>query len=547
MKNARYPNFAIAIYLIWTACLIWFTALCPFPVNSQDSAIDQSQAIAYLNIAHEAYQRGDVQKALLYINQANGIAPDDSRVSELFELVRQAARKEGERHLLEGERLLELGEYKAALRLYKKAQHLIPDDPRLQEQLQVALTEGKLKRIREGLPSTLPGQVEQTESVTEGSTGSGGVPTISATRRVAPSQALIHDKFKQGMKYYEMKDWFRAMKKFDEVLQLDSSHMKARMMLLELQVTSEKRDPYTRGREELKKHHYESALVHFKEVEKLEPDFLDITFLMGICLDELGDRRQAIKYYLRYLQKTPGHVDCRKNLALIYFHGGETRKAIRMMFTIKKLDPGLFEHTLKDKYRICYLKLYWFVYLLILLELVTIALLGFFIAIFIMPLSADEPYRLLRKAVKLYHTNKLDRAAKLLQRAIVLQPNLKEAHFALGLVFSKMKRLSLAVERLKTVLFLDPDDQVARYNLALIYDSMKRHDQALIELRSIISTSILRSLMQIDFREIKKDAHLYTYVFEKLKDLAQQKIVSEKKMKETTFTPDALSAVPARP
>ncbi len=532
------------------AVLAGFISLQPvFGQNDSSIKTVSGQATAYLNLAHNALNQGQLTRAMQLINMAHTIAPDDDRIQEKFEIIQQTARQEANQLLFEGQRLFKLGDYKQASRLYKQALQLFPDDPRIQEQLQFALSEGKLKRIRHGLSTVKPAKLEQ--EVKEGGKGetsgsSGGPPAIATQERtIAPSRATVADTFQQGMRYLRLKDWFKAMQKFEEVLKLDPSHEKARRKLFELEVTAQTRDPYANGREAFALKKYESALGNFREVEKVQPDFLDTAYFIGQCLETLGDIKQAISYYERFLQKNPEHTRCRIKLAYQYYQDGQSRASLKQMVLVKHLNESLFHDNLYGLFTWLYVTTYWYVFLLLTVEAVFLITMVLYILAFIRPLGEGEPYRLLRKAVSLYHMQKLDKAAELLRRTIVLKPNYLEAHFALGLVFSRMKRLPQAVERLKTVLFLDPKNQVARYNLAIIYNAMRRHDQALIELRSIISTSILRSIINIDFKQIKQDVQMYTFVFEKLKELAQQKIVSQKQMPDAALSTKILDGLPA--
>ena len=73
------------------------------------------------------------------------------------------------------------------------------------------------------------------------------------------------------------------------------------------------RDKFAAGRREFDEHHYDRALVLLKESYALAP-YPDLLFNIGRCHEELGQYREALDAYERYLAVNPGDDDVRRRV-----------------------------------------------------------------------------------------------------------------------------------------------------------------------------------------------------------------------------------------
>ena len=90
----------------------------------------------------------------------------------------------------------------------------------------------------------------------------------------------------------------------------------------------------------------------------------------------------------------------------------------------------------------------------------------------------SNPDVLYLKSVKLIEKNKLARAEKLLFKVLRIKPNHHDAHYSLGVIYTKQERYTEAISRFKEVLSLNADDVDALTNLGVIYARMNKLELA---------------------------------------------------------------------
>ena len=94
------------------------------------------------------------------------------------------------------------------------------------------------------------------------------------------------------------------------------------------------------------------------------------------------------------------------------------------------------------------------------------------------PEAKAEAKRLYKEGVKYGLTGLYPQAVTILQRAVKLDPQFADAHFALGHAYFDLKQWRNAVESLKTAVELNPKDQEARDRLGLARAMLWEEDSA---------------------------------------------------------------------
>lgn len=94
------------------------------------------------------------------------------------------------------------------------------------------------------------------------------------------------------------------------------------------------------------------------------------------------------------------------------------------------------------------------------------------------PEAKAEAKRLYKEGVKYGLTGLYSQAATILQRAVKLDPQFADAHFALGHAYFDLKQWRNAVESFKTAVELNPKDQEARDRLGLARAMLWEEDSA---------------------------------------------------------------------
>lgn len=67
----------------------------------------------------------------------------------------------------------------------------------------------------------------------------------------------------------------------------------------------------------------------YREAGKIAPNDVIVHYDLGIVLDALGKKKEAIGEHLKALALDPRHADAHYNIALVYAEMGEDRKALK--------------------------------------------------------------------------------------------------------------------------------------------------------------------------------------------------------------------------
>ncbi len=96
--------------------------------------------------------------------------------------------------------------------------------------------------------------------------------------------------------------------------------------------------------------------------------------------------------------------------------------------------------------------------------------------------DADGHYQLGRA----FLPDNLQKAIVSFERAISLDPNHRDAHLELGIIYGERGRLDAAEERYKQAVRIDPDYSEAHNNLGTVYARQARWDEAIEEYRAAL-------------------------------------------------------------
>lgn len=90
----------------------------------------------------------------------------------------------------------------------------------------------------------------------------------------------------------------------------------------------------------MNKKDYSKALIHFADIYKTEPDFMDVAFKIGLIHHLSGNPQAAIPYYEQYYKSNPNNKDVINNLMLAYNATGKKEKASALAIRIQKMKSN---------------------------------------------------------------------------------------------------------------------------------------------------------------------------------------------------------------
>lgn len=271
-------------------------------------------------------QLGYINETILYLNQAQQLAPDDPTIlNNLANAYKKTQQYELAKHYYLKALALKpeyaqahsnlasvydlQNDYKAALTHYKNAVHASPDFAAAHFNLGVLLLknnelEAALKQFNNVL-SLIPEHVEA--------------------------------QFYKGVLYLENNSLAEAEQAFHRVISLDNNHVEA---LTNLGVIALKMDQNQLAVDYFSKalaidndhcdarnnlaatfmHHdrFENALMHYDELLKREPKNIEYLYNSGVAQMALGHLKEAIGLFDRVLMQQPKHAPALTNLAAVY-------------------------------------------------------------------------------------------------------------------------------------------------------------------------------------------------------------------------------------
>jgi len=141
--------------------------------------------------------------------------------------------------------------------------------------------------------------------------------------KLHPSNAEAY--YKQGLAYYETKEYDRAIAEYNQALKLDPSYAHAY---------------YDRGNAYLDKKEYDRAIADYNQVLKLDPSYADAYNDRGNAYLDKKEYDRAIADYNQVLKLDPSYAHAYNNRGNAYFHKKEYDRAIADINQALKLDPS---------------------------------------------------------------------------------------------------------------------------------------------------------------------------------------------------------------
>jgi tetratricopeptide (TPR) repeat protein/O-antigen ligase len=256
---------------------------------------------------------------------------------------------------------------------------------------------------------------------------------------LSPQNAQLFNEW--GLVYLMMGDYDRTMEKYQQSLALDQEFEQTYLQLGELYVTKGELD--------------QAAEAYSKAIE-LDPSQVQAHSSLGYIYSQQGKLAQAVEENLKVLELTPNDYASHKNLAILYRQLGRIDEAVVEAEAALSLAPENDRASLESY--IAEMKGQQFS-------------------------SSDRELvqTYLSQAQELMQKGDLDRAAEVYSQALALDPNIVQAHSALGYIYAQQGRFLDAVEKNLTVLRLAPNDYASHKNLAILYQQLGRIDEALAE------------------------------------------------------------------
>lgn len=225
-------------------------------------------------------------------------------------------------------------------------------------------------------------------------------------------------------------------------------------------------DYVKKGKELLDKGQYKRALYSLLNAMKYHPDWPDIRNYLGLCYNFLGNLEEAEKEFLMSINLNNGYVEAHLNLALTYNEMGKLKEAAEQFDIASKLEKGKGKsgYGIKEKLVKTHLEL------------------GDLYVEIGQFEEAVETYKRAEKIAVNYadikikiakayiNAKKYANAVLYLKRAVLLNKNLEEAHFLLGLVYYKSNKHKDAKREWEKVLEINPKSDKVKPYLHLLKD-----------------------------------------------------------------------------
>jgi tetratricopeptide (TPR) repeat protein len=192
-----------------------------------------------------------------------------------------------------------------------------------------------------------------------------------APEEAPESEDTAKDWFAQGQQYWRQGNCPAATKAFEKAVQQQPGNSDAHRMYgyclmdsgltdqaiahIEVPANAESKDPEVWARLARlyrKKKQYDQALACALKAEKLSPDSVLLSRLLGSALMDKGQYAQAIKAYMKVLEKDD-KAWVRNNLGMAYLETGEPERAHKELLRAVFLEPKnpLFHNNLGVAYQ----------------------------------------------------------------------------------------------------------------------------------------------------------------------------------------------------
>ena len=205
------------------------------------------------------------------------------------------------------------------------------------------------------------------------------------------------------------------------------------------------------------------ARTYFERAMRIEPNYADGHYNMGVLLESEGQLAGAVERYRRAVQLQPGHVQAHNNLGNVLLSQGKREEALRHYRRVLQISPDFAEahnnmgnvlqsngetHEAMTHYRQA------------------------------LKIKPDYPEAHNNLGNVLSSQGRFDSAVQHYRQALRLNPKFAEAHNNLGSALGNQSKLTEAVRSFRRAVEADPDYAEAHRNLGIALQAMGRLEEA---------------------------------------------------------------------
>jgi tetratricopeptide (TPR) repeat protein len=257
---------------------------------------------------------------------------------------------------------------------------------------------------------------------------------------LSPHNAQLFNEW--GLAYYISGNQEKALEKYQHSLSLDQEYHQTYILLGDLY---------------LKEKELDKAADAYSKALELKPGIVQAHSALGYIYSQQGKLQEAVEENIEVLELSPNDYSSHKNLALLYQQLGRTDEAVAEAQIALGLAPEGDKENLET---------------------------------FIAQLRPGQPIATsddeliqtyLNEGQTYLNEKDFERAEEVYAKALELNPNIVQAHSALGYIYALQGKLQEALEENLKVLELAPNDYATHKNLAMIYQQLGRIEEALAE------------------------------------------------------------------
>ena len=268
---------------------------------NQTIKLDKNNADAYINLSQVYRQKADYAKALEIIKQAGVIAPENALVKKQYDVI---AKEYGANNLNLASNAYESGDYQKAIEMYKKI-----DPPTADSLMGIAASYQSLNNKEQAieyykkamnadsknaeLPYYIAALYADSNDMNNAKTyiemALSKNPASSNIKEMAKyiNAKLSEDVLTQAVDMYDKQKYNEAIALFDKVLKLDSENASVY---------------YYRALSYDALNNYQKAVTDYKSVLKYAPDMVIAYYSLGVDYDSMGNYQSAKQNYQKYVE-----------------------------------------------------------------------------------------------------------------------------------------------------------------------------------------------------------------------------------------------------
>jgi tetratricopeptide (TPR) repeat protein len=241
----------------------------------------------------------------------------------------------------------------------------------------------------------------------------------------------------------------------------------------------------------------------YRQILREEPDYIEVTYLLGLLANQTGRPAEAVERINKYLEVRPDDAQAVAILGLCYFDLKEYATAAQSFSTSLEMNPGsdhIMQNLAKAQFQ---------------LGDYEAARLSYFSLLLANERDTDVMQGL---AVCEQKIGNYDVALGILENAIVLEPRSADLHFTYGNVLWAAKDHRNAVEAYGAAITLKPDFMEAYANCAstlkdmgMISEAMALYDTALKLCPTHPEANYNRALLHLSDLKVEEGWKLYEY------------------------------------